>query len=167
MDALLILLMGTAAVLTVIGLVGAVVPGIPGPPLNFVALVLMKCVVPEALSWGMLGVLCLLTVAVTLIDYVAPGWFTRLGGGSKGAVTGSIIGTVAGLFFFAPYGLIVGPFVGALVGQLWSDGSKPGRALRVACLAFLAFLVTTGLKFILSVVLTYYTILTGIAFCTT
>jgi hypothetical protein len=71
-------------------------------------------------------------------------------------VTGSVIGTVAGLFFFAPYGLIIGPFVGALIGELLADASL-GKALRVALLSFVAFLLTTGLKLILAVVLCYYT----------
>jgi hypothetical protein len=156
MSALILILAIAVILLSILGVIGAIAPGVPGPPLNFVALLLTKFVAPEAVSWTMVLVFAALTAVVSVVDYIAPGWFTRLGGGSKSAVTGSIIGTVAGLFFFAPYGLIVGPFLGALIGELLVD-FRLGKALRVALLSFLAFLVTTGLKLVLSLVLCYYT----------
>jgi hypothetical protein len=156
MTTLFIFIAVAVILLSLLGVAGAIAPGIPGPPLNFIALLLTKFVVPDGVTWTLLGVFALLTAVVCVVDYIAPGWFTRLGGGSKSAVTGSVIGTVAGLFFFAPYGLIIGPFVGALIGELWANAS-PGKALRVALLSFAAFLVTTGLKLILSLVICYYT----------
>jgi hypothetical protein len=156
METLTLLIAVAVILLSLVGVVGAIMPGLPGPPLNFLALLLTKFVASDEVTWTAVGVFALLTAAVAVVDYIAPGWFTQLGGGSKSAVTGSVIGTVAGLFFFAPWGLVIGPFVGALIGELWADASL-GKALRVAMLSFLAFMVTTGLKLILAVVLCYET----------
>ena len=85
-------------------------------------------------------------VAVCVIDYIAPIWITKLGGGSKQSMWGATIGLIVGLFF-APFGLIIGPFLGALVGELTTDASL-GQALKIAALSFIAFLLTTWLKLI-------------------
>jgi hypothetical protein len=156
METLTLLIAIAVVLLSIVGVVGAIVPGLPGPPLNLGALLLTKLMWPEEVTWTVVAVFAVLTAVVTGVDYIAPSWLTQLGGGSKSAVTGSVIGTVAGLFFFAPYGLIIGPFVGALIGELLADASL-GKALRVALLSFVAFLLTTGLKLILAVVLCYYT----------
>jgi uncharacterized protein YqgC (DUF456 family) len=63
-------------------------------------------------------------------------------------------GLVAGLFFFPPWGLIIGPFVGAFIGELM-DGASKGKALKVALMSFVGFLLTTGMKIIYSGVLLF------------
>ena len=88
----------------------------------------------------------MLLAVVSLLDYVAPTWFTNRSGGSKRATRGTFIGTILGLFFM-PWGLIVGPFVGAFVGELLAERTT-GQALRVALMSFVAFLRTTGIKVI-------------------
>ena len=63
-------------------------------------------------------------------------------------------GLIVGLFFFPPWGLIIGPFVGAFVGELM-EGSSKGKALKVAMMSFVGFLLTTGMKIIYSGVLLF------------
>jgi len=97
------------------------------------------------------------------MDYFLPAWLTKRFGGSRKAVIGSVVGLVLGMIFFAPYGIIVGPFLGALAGELLhykNSGSNDGfgKALKVAFGAFLAFIVGTGAKLFIGIALLYYAV---------
>jgi uncharacterized protein YqgC (DUF456 family) len=91
----------------------------------------------------------------TVLDYIFPVWTTKRFGGSKRGVWGSTIGLVVGLFFFPPFGIIIGPFVGAFVGEVTANQNQRS-ALRSAFGSFVGFLLGTGLKFAVSGVTTYY-----------
>lgn len=134
-----------AIVCAVVGLVGAIVPMLPGPPVSYVTLWMMWLYDKGSVSSTSLWVMGILMVVVSVIDYIAPIWMTKLGGGSKLSMHGATIGLIIGLFC-GPWGLILGPFIGALVGELLTK--KPfGQALKVASLSFVAFILTTGMKF--------------------
>ena len=135
-----------AIICGVVGLIGAVVPVIPGSIISYAALWLMCLSDSSYVSSASLWIMGALMVAVCVIDYIAPIWITKLGGGSKQSMWGATIGLIVGLFF-APFGLIIGPFLGALVGELTTDASLE-QALKIAVLSFVAFLLTTGLKLI-------------------
>lgn len=135
-----------AIICGVVGLIGAVVPVIPGSIISYAALWLMWLSDSSYVSSASLWIMGALMVAVCVIDYIAPIWMTKLGGGSKQSMWGATIGLIVGLFF-APFGLIIGPFLGALVGELTTDASLE-QALKIAVLSFVAFLLTTGLKLI-------------------
>ena len=135
-----------AIICGVVGLIGAVVPVIPGSIISYAALWLMWLSDSSYVSSASLWIMGALMVAVCVIDYIAPIWMTKLGGGSKQSMWGATIGLIIGLFF-APFGLIIGPFLGALIGELTTDASL-AQALKIAVLSFVAFLLTTGLKLI-------------------
>ena len=97
---------------------------------------------------------CISLVIFSILAYIAPVWLTNLSGGGKQATRASMAGLVAGLFFFPPWGLIIGPFVGAFIGELM-EGSSKGKALKVALMSFVGFLLTTGLKIMYSGVLLF------------
>ena len=143
MEILLILL---AIIFAIVGLLGAVLPVLPGPPVSYAALWMVWLLDSSQVSSPALWVMGILMVIVSVIDYIAPVWLTKLGGGSKKGTFGATIGLVFGLFFM-PWGIILGPFLGALLGEL-STSSSFGHALKVASLSFLAFLLTTGFKLI-------------------
>ena len=138
-----------AIICGVVGLIGAVVPVIPGSIISYAALWLMWLSNNSYVSSASLWIMGALMVAVCVFDYIAPIWMTKLGGGSKQSMWGATIGLLIG-FIFAPIGLIIGPFLGALVGELTTDASL-GQALKIATLSFLAFILTTGLKLIYGV----------------
>ena len=98
------------------------------------------------------------TLIVSALDYLLPGYLARRFGGSKYAATGSTVGMIVGLLFFPPAGLIVGAFAGALIGELLYDRDDLRKAVRVAIGSFVAFLLSTGLKLAASLAMGYYVI---------
>lgn len=139
----------------IVGIVGAIVPAIPGPPLNTVSMLLVYFAFPGKISLTVLVIMSFLMVLVTLLDYVAPSILVKIGGGSKSANRGAMLGTIIGLFFL-PWGLVLGPFIGAFIGHYLSENNL-SKSIRVASLSFIAFLLSTGMKFIVSLLITYYT----------
>ena len=143
MDVVLII---SALVCVVVGLIGAIVPALPGPPVSFVALLLLSFCKGTDVSPYVLFVAGIFAVIVTLFDYCAPLWLANKKGGSKYGLWGTTIGMFVGLFFSLP-GLIICPFLGALIGELLAK-TPSDKALKVAFMSFVAFMLTTGIKII-------------------
>ena len=141
MDALLIT---TAALLIIAGIVGSVAPILPGPPLSFVGLLLMQLQSQPPFSATFIWVWAIIVVVISLLDYLVPQYGTKKFGGSKFGVWGCTIGLVIG-FFLGPYGMILVPFAGAFVGELISN-TPTDKALKAATGAFIGFLAGTVLK---------------------
>ncbi len=134
-----------ALICAIVGVIGAVLPALPGPPLSFVGvLILFLC--SSEVSIVTLVVLGLAAALITLLDYVAPIWLTKRVGGSKYSMWGAGIGMLVGLFFSLP-GIILGPFIGALIGE-YMAGTPKDKALKVAFMSFVSFMLTTGIKFV-------------------
>ena len=142
------LLIALAVILLIVGIVGSVLPVLPGPPLSWLGLLVLKFVpsLSHRLSWSVIIAVGLLTLIVAILDNVLPIWSTKRIGGNKIVVWGAGIGFVAG-FWFGPFGIILGPFVGALIAGLIS-GSHIKAALKHASGAFIGLLMGTVLKFI-------------------
>lgn len=160
MTILVIIIVLLAIVLALSGIVGSIVPALPGPPLTLGGLVMVWLMAPEEVTLTVVIVMTVLTILAQVIDYVAPMWMTKMGGGSKRAIWGSTLGTIAGLFFM-PLGLIIGPLVGAFIGEM-AESNELGKATKVALMSFIAFLLTTCFKLVLSLMMTYYIIIGAI-----
>lgn len=156
MTVLIIIVLLIAVLLSLTGIVGAIVPALPGPPLSFASLLTVYFICPGTISTELLIWMLVLTIIVSVLDYVAPIWLTKVGGGSKAAIWGSTLGLIAGLFFM-PIGLIVGPLAGAFFGEM-TNNSSVGKATRVALMSFVSFLLTTGAKLVISALMTFYTL---------
>jgi len=153
-----IVLIVLAFVLLVAGILGAFLPILPGPPLSFIGLLVMKWSGYGNFSPVFLWIWAGITVAVTVMDYFLPSIMAKRFGGSRAAAIGSFLGLVAGIFLFPPWGMIIGPFVGALVGELFHSRTDGKKAVKVALGAFLAFIVGSGAKLIASSVMFFYAI---------
>lgn len=152
METLLIII---AIVCGIVGLAGSILPALPGAPLSFAGLVALLFCPGADISSSALWVSGIFLVIVSVLDYIAPIWLTNASGGSKQATRGSVAGMIAGLFFFPPWGLVIGPFIGAFVGELMTHDATTGKALKVALMSFVGFLLTTGMKIIYSGVLLF------------
>lgn len=131
--------------LMLIGLAGCIIPALPGPPLSYIGLLLLKFTPlgNEVGTWELV-ITGLVVVIVVVIDYVTPIIGAKKFGGTKYGNWGCAIGTIIGLFF-PPFGIILGPFLGAVVGEL--IGKKEFKdALKAGFGAFIGFLFGFLLK---------------------
>jgi len=155
-----ILLFVLAIFLMLLGLVGAIVPGIAGPPFSFLGLLAVSFVKGIDYSTEFLVVMGVLAAIVFALDYVVPSWGTKKFGGTKAGVRGSTIGLILGLVITAlfPVGFIVvliGPFIGAYLGEK-SVGTEDSKAWKSAFGSFAGFLLGTGLKVIYACVCIFF-----------
>ncbi len=150
-----IILISLGIILTITGILGCILPFMPGPPLNYAAILLLHFTSGFQFSNKFLIIWAIVTVAVVVLDYIIPAWGTKKFGGSKQGVWGSIIGLIAGLFFFPPFGIIIGPFAGAVVGELIA-GNNSKNALKSGFGSFVGFVTGTLLKLIVSGMMTWY-----------
>ena len=143
MDVILLIL---AFLCIVLGIIGSIVPGLPGMPFAYLGLWIAQATERVDFSWQMLLIWGIVTVVAQVLDYVVPAWGTKRFGGTKYGVWGSTIGVFAGLWFGA-VGVIVGPLVGAIIGEL-IGGKEAREALRAGWGSFLGILCGTVLKLI-------------------
>ncbi len=112
-----ILLLVIAFILMLIGIVGCIVPGLPGTPIAYAGLLVAQATEYVDFSWKFLLIWGIVTIVISVLDYVVPAWGTKQFGGTKWGVWGSTIGVFVGLFFGA-FGVILGPLVGAILFEL-------------------------------------------------
>ena len=139
------------------GIAGAVIPGLPGPPISWVGLLLASLTPFVSASTTLLVVTAVIAAIITVLDYVVPSLTTKLRGGSKYGVWGCNIGLILSIFGlpFGPQGLlgvIFWPFVGALVGE-YINQRELEPAVHAAWGAFLGFLTGTILKLVYCITL--------------
>ena len=148
--------------LVLIGLVGAIVPGIAGPPFSFLGVLALSFVEGVNHSTEFLVVMGILGAVIFLLDYLVPIWGTKTLGGTKAGTRGSTIGLILGLLITIvfPIGFIavlLGPFVGAYIGEK-NAGSDDRLAWRSAFGSFLGFLAGTFIKVIYAIVCIFFVI---------
>ena len=149
------ILLGIGIFMIIIGLLGCILPVIPGPPLSFVGLLMLHFTDFGEFSTNFLLLMAFIAIFVTILDYIVPIWGTKRFGGSKAGVWGSTIGLILGIFFFPPIGSILGPLVGAIIGES-INGAEFKDSLRAGLGSLLGFLLGTGIKLISSGLMTYY-----------
>lgn len=152
-----------AVILGIVGLLGCILPVLPGPSCSLVGMFMLylwgsPCA-QDDITMRLLMIMVGVTVAVTVLDYVVPGWLTRVTGGTKYASRGATAGMIVGILFFPPWGMIAGAFLGALAAELYWGGKKMNQGLKAAAGSFLGFLLGTGAKLAASGVMLYYIII--------
>ena len=151
MDIFLIIL---GSICLLVGILGCVLPVLPGVPLAYCGLLLLHATDKVQFSWQFLVIWAAVTVVVQVLDSVVPIWGTKKFGGSKMGVWGSTIGLLVGLFF-GPWGIVLGPFFGAVVFEL-IDGKNTRLALKAGWGSFVGLMTGTILKLICCGLMTYY-----------
>jgi len=145
-----LLLSGVGAALIVAGLIGAIVPVLPGIPLIFGGVWLIAGVddYRHISLWWLLGIGLVGAVGLTL-DLLAGALGAKRVGASPRAVWGALLGTIIGLFLGLP-GLLLGPFVGAMIGEL-TAGNSVLRSTQVGMSAWAGLIFGTLIKLVSSV----------------
>lgn len=147
-----------AIVFGVVGCIGCIVPVLPGVLLTYAGYVCLYFVDGVEMSMAWLITFGVLTLILTILDYLLPAYLTKRSGGTKAGEIGATIGVIVGLFF-GPIGIIGGPFIGAFVGELLHNNKDTDRALRSGISSFLSFIVGTLSKLAISVWMTVHIVI--------
>lgn len=139
-----ILLITLAILCLLMGVIGCVLPMLPGPPIAYAGLLLLHFTDKVQYTTTQLLVWLLIVVCIQVLDYFTPMLGSKYTGGSRGGSIGCVVGTVIGLFF-APWGIIIGPFLGAVIGEVLSN-KKLSQAIKSGLGSLLGFLLGTVLK---------------------
>ena len=150
MDILLLIL---GFLFMLIGILGSFLPALPGPPVSWVGLFLLYLTKAIPNDWVVLGITLAIAIIVFALDYIIPAVGTKKFGGTKSGMIGTLIGLLIALIFpiFGIFGIIIWPFVGALVGELINKADSK-TALKAAFGSFIGFLTGTFLKFVVTMV---------------
>lgn len=145
-----------AAVLIILGVIGSVLPLLPGPPLSFIGLFLYafqtKFVGVETTHLLIFGALSFISI---LLDYFGPILGAKKNKSSKSGVTGAVIGSIVGIFSMGPFGLFLGPLIGGFIGE-YLEKKDFRIAMKTAWGAFSGFLLSTVFRLLVSVSIAVY-----------
>jgi uncharacterized protein len=142
---LILLIIGFLMMVLVI--LGSFMPVLPGPSLSWLGLVLLYLTKAVPVNYWVLGFTLLITVLISILDYVIPSKGTKKFGGSSYGIWGTNIGLIVGIFAPIPFGFIIGPFVGAFIGEMLYDKNH-NRAIKAATGSFIGFLASSFMKFV-------------------
>lgn len=149
------LFIAIGAALIMAGVVGSFLPGIPGTPLGYLGLLSLQLMPESPFSISFLVVWGIIVVIVMSLDQLLPAAGSGRMGGTRYGVIGCLIGAVAGLIFFPPLGLLIGPVAGAFIGEL-IGGQRADQAVKSAIGSFIGFFVSTVIKVAVSLIMAYY-----------
>ena len=127
------------------GVAGCILPVLPGPPVAWLGLLLLHFTDRVQFTPAQLILWFSIVIIIQILDYFTPALGARYSGGTAWGNRGCVVGTVAGIFFLPPWGILIGPFVGAVAGELLS-GRLFSEALKAGFGAFLGFLAGFLLK---------------------
>lgn len=150
MDIILLIL---GFIFIISGILGSVLPIIPGPPLSWLGLLMLFLTSAIPNDWVLLISTLIVALVVFMLDYIIPAIGTKKFGGSRAGMFGTTIGLIVAIVFpvLGFFGIIVWPFIGALVGELLNKSDKK-TATKAAFGSFLGFLTGTFLKFLVAIV---------------
>ncbi|MGA9212652.1 DUF456 domain-containing protein [Kaistella sp.] len=136
-------------ILLVLGILGTFLPVLPGLLLSLAGLLIYKFGTDTPLSMTYIWIFVFLTVISVVLNYVIPARTTRKYGGTRWGSIGSVVGTIAGMFFIPiPFGFLIGMFLGVFMGELLHDVNDKKKAWNSTKGAMIGFLYGTGFNFI-------------------
>ena len=137
-------------ILIIAGIVGSILPVLPGPITSWFGLLLLYLTDAVPMNYTMLVGSLILALFIFILDYFIPGMGAKKFGGSKYGVLGTTIGLIIGFLFSPSFGIILGPFLGALIGVL-IFGTKTNIAIKAAFGSLLGLLTSTFLKLLVAI----------------
>ncbi len=148
------ILLISGIIFMLLGIIGCLVPVLPGPPFSFLGIILLHFSRFGQFYVSTLIIFGVIAIVVTILDYIVPVWGTKKFGGTKYGTRGAAVGLITG-FFLGPAGIILGPFIGAFIGEMiFKDDLN--YALKAGFGSLLGFLTGIGLKLTASFIMTFY-----------
>jgi uncharacterized protein len=154
--AVFIIFVSLGVVVLALGFIGCFVPVLPGPIVSYLALIFLS--IPkkwEVFTPAFLVIMGCVTIGATVIDYILPIVTSKKKGATKAGIWGSILGMVAGIFFFPPFGMLIGAFAGAVIGELIFNKDRK-NALRAGWGIFVGTILSIFIKLGVSGVIAFY-----------
>ncbi len=145
-----ILLITIGLILCLVGIVGSILPVLPGPPFGWLGLLCLELTGAIPNNYWFLGFTFVIAIGIFILDYFMPSISTKKFGGSKAGAIGAIVGLIVGLLSPIPFGFLIGPFVGAFIGELVFNKTEGKQALKAAFGSFLGFIASTFMKLLVS-----------------
>ena len=142
------------ALCVLVGLLGTFIPMLPGTPISYIGLLLLLLIPGCTLTWKFFLIWGIIVVVLQVLNYFIPIWGVNKFGGTKYGRWGSVLGVIVGLFL-SPIGIILGPFVGAVVGELVA-GSDFNSSLKAGFGSFLGTFIGMVLGIIVAAFLMFY-----------
>ena len=150
MDTILIIL---GLLCVIVGIFGSFMPVLPGPTISWAGILLLYLTKAVENNYWILGITLIVTIFISVLDYIIPAKGTKKFGGSKYGVWGTNLGMLLGFFLIpVPLGFIIGAFLGVFLGELYYNSQDKQRALKAATGSILGFLASSFLKFIVCIV---------------
>ena len=135
----------------VTGILGSILPVVPGPAASWLGILLLYCTTAIPANYYVLGITLAVTIILSILDYIIPAKGTKRFGGSRYGIWGTNIGLLVGLIAPIPFGFLIGPFVGALIGELLLNPKDHNRAFKAATGSLLGFLASTFIQFLVCI----------------
>lgn len=132
----------------VAGIIGCIIPGLPGPPLNYLSLICISFVTDGFSTWFYI-IWGSVSVAVLVLDYYLPVWVSKRFGATRAGIIGGVFGMIAGIFF-TPIGMILGLIIGSVLGDLIA-GKRLDEAMQSGIGGAFGTLFSVGIKLLASV----------------
>lgn len=142
-----IILVALGFVLCIVGIIGSLLPVLPGPPISWLGLLMLYLTEAIEMNYTLLGITLAVAIIVFVLDYIIPAAGTKKFGGSKAGAIGTTLGLILGIILPIPFGILIGPFLGAFLGELIFNKSTSSIALKAAWGSFVGFLASTFMKF--------------------
>lgn len=142
------------ALCVLVGLLGTFIPMLPGTPISLIGLLLLLLIPGCTLTWKFFLIWGIIVVVLQVLNYFIPIWGVNKFGGTKYGQWGSVVGVIIGLFF-SPIGIILGPFIGAVVGELIA-GNDFNASLKAGFGSFLGTFIGMVLGIIVAAMLMFY-----------
>ena len=147
-----LILVSIGFILCIVGLIGSVLPVLPGPTLGWLGLLFLELTVAIPTNYWFLGITFVIASGIFLLDYMMPAISTKKFGGSKAGAIGAVLCLIIGILAPIPFGILIGPFLGAFIGEIVFNKTKGPQALKSALGSFLGFLASTIMKLTISLV---------------
>ena len=113
-----LLLVFVSLLLIFLGIIGSFLPVLPGPPVSWLGLLVLHLTKAIPMDYVFLGITLFVAILIFVLDYIIPSIGTKRFGGSRAGAIGTMIGLFVGILSPIPFGILIGPFVGALIGEI-------------------------------------------------
>lgn len=145
-----IFLLTISFIIMILGIIGSVIPVLPGPLSSWLGLFIFSNISKVEVSNNLLFITLIIALIIFILDYVLPIYTSKKFGASKYGIIGASVGTVIGLFF-PPLGIIFGSIIGAISGEILLNKNIK-KSINAATGVFLGLLVSGFTKALISLV---------------